>query len=345
MKEVVLIPAYEPDERLLALVEQLAREKLDVLVVDDGSSESCQPIFKATEAYAHVLHAAKNGGKGSALKMGMGVLREVYPEATHFITADADGQHTVEDILRVRRELQKGAGFVLTMRQFHRDIPFRSKLGNNLSRFIYTILSGHFFRDNQSGLRGFDVAHIDWLLRVKGEKYDFEMNALYFADKQHLSITTVPIDAIYIDGNSSSHFDPVLDTLRIYRQLFSSAVGSFVSMALIELMILASSIILGHKFLRITVPSAGAIGLAVHLLVDRLFVFRRVRYRDSMRLTVHTIFRFVAYTLCCQLLCYMAPWASLWVSFNFVAVCCVPLEFLVRKAAYISRYQEYPKEP
>ncbi len=344
MREVILIPAYDPDERLIELVDRLSAEDLGILVVDDGSREACQPVFAAIEEKAVVLHAGKNGGKGSALKMGMGVLREKFPEATHFITADSDGQHTVSDILRVREELQKGAGFVLTMRKLHRKIPFRSKVGNDLSRFIYTILTGHFFRDNQSGLRGFDVRHIDWLLEVKGEKYDYEMNTLYYADKQHLSITTVPIDAIYIDGNSSSHFDPLRDTLRIYKRLFSSAAGTFVSIALVEILVLIASLFFGYDLLRYTLPSSGAIALAVHLLIDRFVIFRRVNYRDAMRLTVHTIIRFVIYTLCCKLLSFMLPWASLWLSFNFVALCYMPLEYWTRKLVYISQYRDFTKE-
>lgn len=344
MREVILIPAYEPDERLVELVERLSTEDLGILVVDDGSSRRCDPIFAKVEKQAVVLHAEKNGGKGSALKLGMSVLREKFPEATHFITADADGQHTVTDILRVRKELEDGASFVLTMRNLHKNIPLRSKIGNDLSRFIYTILTGHFFRDNQSGLRGFDVQHIDWLLQVKGEKYDYEMNTLYYADKQHLSITTIPIDAIYIDGNSSSHFDPIRDTLRIYRRLFSSAVGSLVSILLVEALVLLTSVLCGHDYLRYTLSSTGAIALAVHLLIDYFIIFRHVRYQDSLRLTVQTIIRFAVYILCCKLLSYMLPWMSLWLSFNFVSLCYMPLEYWTRKLVYISQYQVYTKE-
>ncbi len=361
MKEVVLIPAYQPDECLIGLVEALSREGLGILVVDDGSAIHCKPIFDAIRDKAVVIHAPKNGGKGAALKLGMGILRESFPEATHFITADADGQHRVEDILRVRRELQHGAGFVLTMRRLNRHIPLRSKIGNDLSRFIYTLLTGHFFRDNQSGLRGFDVEHIDWLLKVKGEKYDYEMNSLYYADKQHISITTLPIDAIYIDGNKSSHFDPIQDTLRIYRRLFASALGTFAGMGAVEVMILVASVLLHLGVLRETlpgagfwgldvnvlyyiIPAAGAMGLAVHLIIDRFVTFRRIRYRDTLRLTVQTVFRFVIYTGCCLLLKFLAPWLDLWVGFNFIALCYIPLEYYTRKLLYISQYQVYTKE-
>lgn len=344
MKEVILIPAYEPDERLTELVKRLAAEDLGILVVDDGSSARCAPVFEAVSSLAVVLRADKNRGKGAALKLGMAALREKFPEATHFITADADGQHTVGDILRVRKELQDGSEFVLTMRNLRRNIPFRSKIGNDLSRFIYTLLTGHFFRDNQSGLRGFHVRHIDWLLQVKGEKYDYEMNTLYHADKQHIGITTIPIDTIYIDGNSSSHFDPIRDTLRIYRRLFSSATGSLVSHLLAEVLVLLAGFLFGYEHLRYTLPSAGAAALAVHLLIDRFIVFRHVRYRDSLRLTVQTVLRFALYTLSCKLLGYMLPWMDLWLSFNVVFLCYIPLEYWTRKLLYISQYRVYTKE-
>ena len=160
MREIVLIPAYRPDECLCELVERLSAEGFSILVVDDGSGEAYRPVFEQVKAYARVLTAEKNGGKGSALKKGMAVLKDHFPEMEYFITADADGQHRVEDILRVRQELKNGASFVLTMRKLHRNIPLRSKIGNDMSRFIYTLLSGHFLRDNQSGLRGFTAEHI-----------------------------------------------------------------------------------------------------------------------------------------------------------------------------------------
>ena len=344
MREVVLIPAYQPDEKLITLVDALSAEGLGVLVVNDGSSPACNHIFEAVAAKASVVNAKKNGGKGSALKLGMSVLREKFPHASHFITADADGQHRVEDILRVRQELQQGAGFVLTMRRLHKKIPLRSKIGNDLSRIVYTLLSGHFFRDNQCGLRGFDVAHIDWLLKVKGEKYDYEMNALYFADKQHLSITTIPIDAIYIDGNSSSHFDPIRDTLRIYRRLFSSAAGSTASMLLVEILVMLASVLVGNHFLRYSLPSCGALALALHLVIDRFIIFRQVRYRDHMRLTVQTIIRFSVYLICCKLMSYTFPESYLWVNFNIVALCYIPIEYWTRKLLYISQYRDFTKE-
>ena len=349
MKEIVLIPAYCPDGCLCELVERLHAEGFGILVVDDGSGEAYRSIFEQVKPYARVLTAEKNGGKGSALKKGMSALKEYFPEMEYFITADADGQHRVEDILRVRHELREGASFVLTMRRLHRKIPFRSKIGNDLSRFIYTLLSGHFLRDNQSGLRGFKAEHISWLLQVAGEKYDYEMNTLYYADKQHVSITTLPIDAIYIDGNKSSHFDPVKDTLRIYRRLFASAAGSFAALFLAEVLMLVASLVFRFSYLNYTVPTAGVLSLGLHLILDRAVIFRNILYRDTMRQTIHTIIRYVVYTILCYLNSFMFPWLNnfgmgLWLSFNFVMILCVPFEYWLRKGVYISAYREYKKD-
>ena len=136
MKEIVLIPAYRPDDCLCELVERLHAEGFGILVVDDGSGEAYAPIFRRVKPYAHVLTAEKNGGKGSALKKGMAELTNLFPKMEFFITADADGQHRMGDILRVRHELREGALKEMTKRRQHRTNPIRTKIGNDLSRCI-----------------------------------------------------------------------------------------------------------------------------------------------------------------------------------------------------------------
>ena len=76
----------------------------------------------------------------------------------------------MEDIIKVRARLLEGAVMVLTERDFKGNIPKRSMIGNILSRWVYTILTGHYLSDNQSGLRGFSMDNIDWLVQVSGEK-------------------------------------------------------------------------------------------------------------------------------------------------------------------------------
>ena len=139
--DAILIPAYEPDAQLIQLAKRLKEEGFTVVVVNDGSGPSYQDIFAATEAYAHILVHQQNRGKGAALKTGMVYIRDHLPQAEHFITCDADGQHRVEDVLRVSQQLHAGHKFVLTLRQMKKDIPLRSKVGNAMSRVVYALLT------------------------------------------------------------------------------------------------------------------------------------------------------------------------------------------------------------
>jgi glycosyltransferase involved in cell wall biosynthesis len=342
--DVAIIPAYNPDDTLINLVDELKSNGLQILVVNDGSSEESDKIFKAISGKVALVRLPKNSGKGSALKAGISALLKHYPDCTHFITADADGQHRVKDILRVKDELHMGSDIVLTVRNFKGKIPPKSKIGNRLSRWIYTILTGHYFYDNQSGLRGFSVKNIDWLLKVGGKYYDYELNMLYYADKQNLPITTISIDTVYIDGNKSSHFDPVPDTLKIYKRLFKSARVSFLSLLIFELLILMASILLNYKYVYITIPSAGVISAFINVFINKFFVFKDVRYGDGLRTIVYTILRFAVYTAGVIILNIPMPFLPMFLCFNIMAIILIPLEYLTHKLIYLTKRRVYNKE-
>ncbi|QOC30409.1 glycosyltransferase family 2 protein [Microbacterium hominis] len=100
---IVLIPAYEPDGRLVDVIAALtaAAPETPVLVVDDGSGERFAPVFAAAAAAgAVVLRHGRNRGKGAALRTGFAHAARAWPGAA-VVTADADGQHTPADIRRV----------------------------------------------------------------------------------------------------------------------------------------------------------------------------------------------------------------------------------------------------
>ena len=96
----IVIPAYQPDNKLIKLIEKI-HEKSDfrILVIDDGSSSNCQNIFDKAEQYATVLRHQVNQGKGQALKTAFDYIRQQNSYGT-VVTAEADGQHKIWDILR-----------------------------------------------------------------------------------------------------------------------------------------------------------------------------------------------------------------------------------------------------
>lgn len=344
MKDVVIIPAYQPDEALIKLVSEINENGFGIIVVDDGSGEDYKNIFEQISDKAHIITLEKNMGKGSALKSGFAAVKSMFEDCQHIITSDADGQHKIEDIIRVRDELNNQSEMVLTIRRRKGKIPFRSKIGNDLSKFVYTILTGHYFFDNQSGLRGFAAKHIDWLCMVNGEKYDYELNVIYYADKQSVPITTIAIEAVYINDNKSSHFEPLKDTVRIYKLLFSSAWVSFVAALLCEILIILSSVFFGNKLIYITVPSAGVIAAFFSVLINRFIAFRNFKYGDGTRAVIFTIIRFATYTLSCMMISLILPRIPLFVSFNIVVIILTPLRYYVHKAIHLARYRDINKE-
>lgn len=338
--DVVLIPAYEPDEKLIGLVQELTENSLSVLVVDDGSGKNYWHIFDAVRERATVLTQQINGGKGAALKTGMQYLWDHVPECEHVITCDADGQHAVRDVLRVQKTLREGNGFVLSVRQRQAgvEVPLRSRFGNSLSRIVYTLLTNRFLPDNQSGLRGFKRAHIEWMLKVEKNNYDYEMNVLYYAAKKGLHITTLPIETIYIDDNASSHFNPIKDTVRIYKSLFWLARATFIALIASEIAVVALSLIpgrLGSDTIWLTLPMIGAGSLVVLTVMNQFITFRGSGCQDHWTNLLYTVVNYIWYTLGCMLLRYMWPGIPLWVSFNIVLMVALPIRYWFLKYLYM----------
>lgn len=233
-RAVVLIPAYKPDERLIELTRELIEGNgLDVLLVDDGGQEAFAHIFEACRALgAEVAVHAVNMGKGRALKTGINAAMLKWPDMAGIVTADADGQHTPGDILRLLDALHEHPDkLVLGSRTFTGDVPFKSRWGNRVTRFVYALASGVKVGDTQTGLRALPASSLPAMVRIEGERYEYEMNVLLKLRDMGLGVFEVPIETIYIDDNAGSHFNPVRDAFKIYMVIFKylfSSIASFV---------------------------------------------------------------------------------------------------------------------
>lgn len=223
----ILIPAYQPDEKLITLLQQI-KERLTcrVVVIDDGSTGEAINIIDMAKQYAHVLHHTTNQGKGQALRTGFEYLLSL-GEKTTIVTADADGQHALVDIDRIAHaSMNLPDHLILGSRQFTNDIPLRSRFGNRLTRLLFHLQTGVRVSDTQTGLRAFHSSLLPQMLSISGNRYEYEMNMLTEMSQLY-PITEIPIETIYIDDNSSSHFRPIRDSLLIYRNLFAFALASF----------------------------------------------------------------------------------------------------------------------
>lgn len=228
----ILIPAYKPDEKLIELCEKLlSHPNVQVVVVDDGSGESYKHIFENLDPRVVRLGYGENHGKGYALKTGIRYIYENMPECERLVTADADGQHRYEDIEKVIAKSQECPGaLVLGGRRFDEsNVPFRSRFGNACTRLVFRLASGVSVYDTQTGLRGFDRAGMKLFMDVKGDRYEYEMNMLLKASEEDIPIKEITIATVYLEENKSSHFNPLKDSLRIYKSIIKFAASSFIA--------------------------------------------------------------------------------------------------------------------
>ncbi len=240
----VIIPAYEPDDKLIKLIDDLlAKEISTVVVVNDGSErEPYGRIFdQVKERGVVVLEHAVNMGKGRALKTAFNYCLNEYHDMAGVVTADSDGQHSPECIRKVMDALLENRdSLILGVRDFDESgIPARSVFGNKVTSKVMKLLVGVSISDTQTGLRGISSEFMKYLLTEKGERFEFETNMLLDAKELGITIKEVPIRTIYLEENKSSHFNPIKDSFRIYviffKFLFSSLSSSVVDIALFSL--------------------------------------------------------------------------------------------------------------
>lgn len=274
---VVLIPAYEPDERLVALVRALrvADPARPVLVVDDGSGDPFAAVFaRAAASGAIVLTHKDNRGKGAALKTGFAVITARF--AGHdVVTADADGQHTPHDIEQVAATLDAGRALVLGVRAFSGAVPARSRVGNAATSAVFRLATRQRLGDTQTGLRGIPSSVLDWVRTIPGDRFEYEFRMLLQARGAGVPLVEVPIATVYTDGNASSHFRPIVDSLRIWAPLARFGASALFCFVVDTAALLLLQALTGWLFF--SVVAARVLSAGVNFTLNRRLVFTHAR--------------------------------------------------------------------
>jgi glycosyltransferase involved in cell wall biosynthesis len=244
----VVIPAYRPSEGLIDLVRKLTEKRLPgIVIVDDGSGPEFRETFAQASAFPNVelLRHAVNLGKGAALKTAFNHVLCTIPDLAGVVTADADGQHHPDDIERVAAALlARPDSLVLGARAFDGDVPLRSKIGNVATRGLMHALLGQKLTDTQTGLRGIPATLLPRLLRLEATGYEFELEMLIAAHQLAVPVVEETIQTIYEQGNPSSHFNPLIDSMKIYFVLLRFGSVSMMS-ALLDNLIFILTV---HRF-------------------------------------------------------------------------------------------------
>lgn len=253
MERTVIIPALNPDEGLREIVERNWELENQIILVDDGSDKKYERLFWELGEKCIVLHHEENRGKGEAIKTALKYIKEELWECRVVGIMDADGQHLPDDMEKL---LMKAAAepmaLIVGSRTIDRNVPWKSRMGNLITRRIFRMKTGVEVSDTQTGLRSFSTRLLDFMLDIEGERYEYEMNVLVTCAKANIPIIEVPIETIYHDkGNSCSHFRKVRDSVRIYRQLLKFSFVSFSSFLLDYVMLAGLILVLNNILLQI----------------------------------------------------------------------------------------------
>lgn len=229
MQKIALIPSYEPDEKLISLVDDLKNNNYEIIVVNDGSNSNYDKIFSKVKRKVKLISYKENKGKGYALKEGFKYIKENYKDYV-CITMDCDGQHKVSDADKLYDYcINHKNQLVLGKRLRGDNTPLRSKLGNTISMIIYKLITKNNIYDTQTGLRAFSNNLMDYMLSIDGNRYDYEMNMLLNLNREKIKVKEIQIETIYIDNNIQSHFRVFKDSYLVYKQIIKYMLSSLFS--------------------------------------------------------------------------------------------------------------------
>ena len=208
----IIIPSYNPKDKLIDLVNELIKNNFDnILIIDDGSDTESKKIYSKIPKKVKIIYHDKNMGKGCALKTGIATIKK----EDAFITVDSDGQHKVKDILKIKQHLEKN-DVVIGKRNFNKkSVPFKSKLGNKISRIIFKLITGKKCPDTQSGLRGINSKYKKLCLNTEGNRFEYEMNILEELVNRNIKIDYIGIETVYENNNKDTNFKCIKDSFYI----------------------------------------------------------------------------------------------------------------------------------
>lgn len=281
---VIIIPALNPDENLNKLTTELHEAGfIHILLVDDGSNKENRRYFDIAKSKygCKVITHSVNLGKGRALKSAFNYILNEYDDiCMGAVAVDSDGQHSVQDTVKCAQALLENPNsLIMGCRNFtHHNIPFRSKFGNNLTCKIINLLCGIKISDTQTGLRGIPCTLMWKFMTTRGERYEFEMNMLIDTKENQIPIVEVPIQTIYIENNQTSHFNPLLDSMKIYavfgRFILSSLSSFIVDILLFTFLVSIFKPIVPGCYILMSTIGSRAVSSIFNYIVNKNNVFK-----------------------------------------------------------------------
>ncbi|AWV99159.1 DUF2062 domain-containing protein [Arcticibacterium luteifluviistationis] len=210
----VLIPTYNNEKTLAAVIQDVSLYTSNIIVINDGSTDSTEAILEEFSEIENISYSP-NKGKGFALKTGL--LRAKERGFKYAISIDSDGQHFADDIPRFLEAIEEhpNAMLVGARNLQEENMPQKNTFGNKFSNFWFNLETGIDLPDTQSGFRLYPLKELEGM-KLFTTKYEFEIEIMVKMAWKKVPVLPVPIKVFYAKGDERvSHFRPFKDFFRI----------------------------------------------------------------------------------------------------------------------------------
>lgn len=211
----VIVPTFNNDCTIRRVISDLLNYSSDIIVVNDGSTDSTDKILEEFSTSIHIVTLDNNQGKGAALKHGF--RRALELGYSYAITIDSDGQHYPSDIPLFVRAIVENPGALIVGQRNLKDVDINGKsaFANKFSNFWFTVQTGIKLKDTQTGYRAYPLKSINGI-NFLTNRYEAELELLVLLAWKGVKIVSIPISVYYPpQAERVSHFKPALDFTRI----------------------------------------------------------------------------------------------------------------------------------
>lgn len=228
MSHAVIITIYKENQRTVELCGRLAELGAEhIVVVNDGLSRGSEFFNELISFGCHIVDLDGCSGKGASIKAGVEFAHKRLYHIDGFITADADGQHRAEDIMRISRALELRPDHLILGKRDRRKskFSFPHRVGSFMSSAYFKVITGVRCSDTMTGLRGIPATLYDILVNTAGDRFDYEMNFLTKCADLKVPFYNVNIQ-LENPSDNVSNYRVVKDTYLIYRTPLKFATAS-----------------------------------------------------------------------------------------------------------------------
>ncbi len=212
MRACVIIPTFNESKTIAGLIQQVQSSGLEVIVIDDGSTDNTADIAEASKA--QLLRNVKNLGKGASLAKGYDFALARGFEAV--ISMDGDGQHSCDDLAAFIRKAESSDCAIIVGNRMSsaRQMPALRVATNRFMSWLISLVTGQHIPDTQCGFRLVKKELLE-KLNLSTSKYETESEILIQAARLGFKIESVAVRTIY--SGQKSQINPFVDTLRFLR--------------------------------------------------------------------------------------------------------------------------------